>query len=98
MRRTTFLLAIMALCSAAAPVSAQVAAPKAPATTIIFVRHAEAAGGDPRDPPLTPTGVARADALAKALSGAGVSAVYSSQFNRTRSTGEAVAKAEGPLR
>jgi broad specificity phosphatase PhoE len=91
MRRQAFLLALLCLCGAQS-LSAQSTA-SAPATTIIFVRHAEAGGGDPRDPTLTPAGEARAQALVKALSGAGVAAVYTSQFNRTKQTGDAVAKA-----
>jgi broad specificity phosphatase PhoE len=64
-------------------------------TTIIFVRHAEAGGamGDPQDPGLTPAGRARAETLAKALSTSGISAVYTSQYNRTRETGKIVADA-----
>jgi broad specificity phosphatase PhoE len=84
MRRTAFLLTLAALCSPVASLHAQTAAP----TTIIFVRHAEAAGGNPRDPSLTPEGVERAQRLAKALESANVAAVYTSQYTRTRRTGE----------
>ncbi len=64
------------------------------ATTVILVRHAEkAADGDPEfdpaspaDPPLTATGRARADALVRTLGEADVTAIYSSEFARTRQT------------
>ncbi|MEO5509047.1 MAG: phosphoglycerate mutase family protein, partial [Longimicrobiales bacterium] len=59
------------------------------------VRHAEAAGGDPRDPTLSPAGQERAQALLKAMGGAGVAAVFTSQYNRTKQTGEVVATASG---
>ncbi len=90
MRRSTFLLSLVMLAVTGGPISAR----QGPATTIVFVRHAEAAGGtDPRDPTLSPAGQERAKALVKALSSSGVAAVYTSQYNRTRMTGEAVAAA-----
>jgi broad specificity phosphatase PhoE len=55
-------------------------------TTVILVRHAEKAAEPAADPPLTSAGVARADALAEMLKGAGVKAVVSTQFLRTRNT------------
>jgi broad specificity phosphatase PhoE len=55
-------------------------------TTIILVRHAEKAAEPAADPPLTSAGVARAEALAEMLKGAGVQAIVSTQFQRTRST------------
>lgn len=55
-------------------------------TTIILVRHAEKAAEPAADPPLTSAGVARADALADLVSDAGVSAIISTQFQRTRQT------------
>lgn len=62
------------------------AATPAPGPTIVYVvRHAEKAT-DPKDPPLSPAGVVRADALARVLEGAEISAIYSSETNRTEST------------
>ncbi|WP_420454851.1 histidine phosphatase family protein [Rubrivirga sp.] len=58
--------------------------PPSSATTVYLVRHAEKAAGD--DPPLTPAGAARAEALADVLADASVRAVYSSQFVRARDT------------
>lgn len=58
----------------------------APGPTIVYVvRHAEKAA-DPKDPPLSPAGVVRAEALARVLEGAEIAAIYSSQTQRTEST------------
>lgn len=58
------------------------------ATTVLVVRHAEKA--DPTsnapDEPLSPAGEARAVALADTIFTAGITAVYSTDFVRTRST------------
>jgi len=72
-------------------------------TTVMLVRHAEkAAAGDPEfagasaaDPPLTAVGRARAEALAQTLAEAGVTALYASQFQRTRLTVRPLADALG---
>lgn len=77
------------LCTA----SAQDAAPKpgAEPTTIVVVRHAEKGADDPRDPSLSEAGQARAKSLAAALETAEVAAVYSTQYKRTKETGEPLA-------
>lgn len=62
------------------------------ATTIVLVRHGERLTDDPRDPGLSPAGEARAQALADALQGAQVSAVYATELKRTQATAEPVAK------
>lgn len=59
--------------------------PEPSATTVIIVRHAEKAS-DAADSPLTDAGSQRARALVRATEGAGVSAVYSSQFRRNLDT------------
>lgn len=64
-------------------------------TTVFLVRHAERATEPGQDPPLTEAGKARAEALARLLSGAGVKAVYTSQFARTKQTAEPLAKLLG---
>jgi broad specificity phosphatase PhoE len=64
-------------------------------TTVFLVRHAEKAQEPAQDPPLTEAGRARAEALARLLSGAGVKAVYTSQFARTKLTAEPLAKLLG---
>jgi broad specificity phosphatase PhoE len=64
------------------------------ATTVFLVRHAEKAEeGDPSfdpqrpaDPPLSAAGQARAEALARTLEEAGVTAIFASEFARTGQT------------
>jgi phosphohistidine phosphatase SixA len=60
---------------------------------VIAVRHAEAAIED--DPPLIEAGAARARELAAALRDAGVSAIITSEFRRTRETAAPLASALG---
>jgi broad specificity phosphatase PhoE len=86
-------LALLALSLSvlAAPVPARDAGSGAAATTVIFVRHAEKAAEPKDDPPLSDAGRARADALARVTSVAGVSAVVTSQFARTKQTAAPVA-------
>jgi len=55
-------------------------------TTVIVVRHAEKAAEPASDPALTAAGSARADALAEMLKDAGVQAVISTAFQRTKMT------------
>jgi len=69
--------------------------PPAGSTTIILVRHAEKAAEPASDPPLTPVGVARAEALAQFVKDAGIRAVVSTQYARTRATGAPTASALG---
>lgn len=59
---------------------------KAGATTIIVVRHAEAEAGDSPDPGLSEAGKARAKELARVAKDARVTAVYATQFRRTKDT------------
>jgi len=53
---------------------------------VILLRHAEKATQPADDPPLTPAGRARANALAGILADSGVSAVFITQFRRTAET------------
>jgi broad specificity phosphatase PhoE len=59
---------------------------------VFFTRHAEKGSDDPRDPELNDEGRRRAAALARMLSRAGVSHLFSSQFKRTRQTLEPLAE------
>jgi phosphohistidine phosphatase SixA len=62
-------------------------------TKVVFVvRHAETTT-DPNDPPLSAAGQARAAVLAQIVAPAGLGAVLSSQFRRTRETGTPAAAA-----
>jgi broad specificity phosphatase PhoE len=83
MKRRRFLaLAVLATVGLATRARAQ-----APiATTVIVVRHAEKAAEPAGNPPLTATGKVRAKALARALKDAGVTAVITTEYLRTRET------------
>jgi broad specificity phosphatase PhoE len=69
---------VMLVLMAAAPLHAQT-------QTVIVVRHAEKVD-DSTDPALNVDGMRRAEALAAALADAGVGAVFTTQFRRTRDT------------
>lgn len=64
------------------------------ATVIYLVRHAEKVD-DSADPDLSDAGRIRAAELARVLGAAGVTAVFSSDFKRTRQTAEPLAEALG---
>ena len=53
---------------------------------IFLVRHAEKDTDDPKDPQLSKAGAKRAYALARQLSGVGVSHLFASQYKRTKLT------------
>lgn len=60
-------------------------------TTIFVVRHAEKVDG-PGDPALNEAGQRRADALARLLKSANISACFCTQFQRTKLTAQPTAK------
>jgi 2,3-bisphosphoglycerate-dependent phosphoglycerate mutase len=57
-----------------------------PMSTVFLVRHAEKAVNPAGNPALTDAGIERADMLSRLLSGAGITAIYSTPFSRTRQT------------
>lgn len=65
------------------------------ATTVVVVRHAEKAALQGDDQPLSEAGRARAEALARALEDAGVSAIITTQFVRTGETAAPTARVAG---
>lgn len=64
-------------------------------TTVFLVRHAEKAAEPREDPPLLESGNTRAQELARILEQAGIKAIYTSQFLRTKQTAEPLAKQLG---
>jgi broad specificity phosphatase PhoE len=71
----------------------------APATRLLLVRHGEVAAFDRfyghHDVGLSPAGVAQAEAVARALAGVTVHAVYSSDLARARAGAQLIADARG---
>ena len=67
--------------------------PQATTTTVIIVRHAERDPGE--DPPLTSEGEIRSQALASALAGADVSAIFTTHFIRNQQTAAPLATLTG---
>jgi broad specificity phosphatase PhoE len=63
-------------------------------STIFVVRHAEKADAT-KDPDLSEAGRARAEALAKTLRDANVTAIYATEFKRTQQTAAPLAKVLG---
>jgi len=59
--------------------------------TVFLIRHAEREDEPRQDPPLKKEGVARAQELARLLANAGIKAIYTSQFARTKQTAEPLA-------
>jgi broad specificity phosphatase PhoE len=80
--------AALVLASAAPAPARRLEAP----TVVIVVRHAEKAAVEGADPPLSEAGTRRAQRLADLAAQAGVSAVYTTQFKRTRDTAQPLAE------
>lgn len=83
---TLLAVCLLAACASAPPQTAT-------ALEFVLVRHAEKANDDPRDPSLSPDGLARAQRLADSLAGQDVFAVYATDYRRTRDTAAPTAAA-----
>ncbi|HEU4934383.1 MAG TPA: phosphoglycerate mutase family protein [Pyrinomonadaceae bacterium] len=59
--------------------------------TVFLIRHAEKEDEPRQDPPLKKEGVVRSQELARLLSNAGIKAIFTSQFTRTKQTAEPLA-------
>ena len=90
MRRRAFLWLVVALVSAPAAVAAQ-----AEPVVVYLARHAERAEDGTNDPPISEAGWARSRLLAEMLRDAGLTHIHSTDYKRTRSTGEPTAGATG---
>lgn len=84
MKRVSFALLLTAFCLNA---TAQ--------PTLFLVRHAEKATSAGNDPDLSEAGRARADALARILKDANISAIYATEFKRTQQTAAPLARSLG---
>ena len=82
-------------CLVALALSLLAALPSVEAQQVVFLmRHAEqASGADADDPPLTETGQRRAKALVTVLKDAGLTAIYTSEAQRTNQTAAPLAQA-----
>lgn len=64
-------------------------------TTLILIRHAERGHDGSNDPPLTEAGTTRANSLVTILKNSTISAIYTSNYKRTRNTATPLAHATG---
>jgi broad specificity phosphatase PhoE len=62
---------------------------------VVIVRHAEKAANDPKDPDLSAAGRTRAEALAKILKDANITAIFATEFKRTQETAAPISKSAG---
>ena len=84
--RQRVLAGIVALALAAIPTSAASLSAQAPLRAVILVRHGEKAPAPKENPPLSPAGEARAQALLETLRDAGLTTIITTDQQRTRMT------------
>ncbi|MBK0404893.1 histidine phosphatase family protein [Adhaeribacter sp. BT258] len=89
----TWLVSCAGKKSDAKPVSQEARNEKA--TIVYLVRHAEKSSNHPDDPDLSAAGQARAEALKNLLRDKGISAIYSTNYKRTRQTAQPLAEVLG---
>ncbi|MFT4197439.1 MAG: phosphoglycerate mutase family protein [Pseudoxanthomonas sp.] len=87
------LLLLSCVCAGCASLTVPAADHGAAGVDFVLVRHAEQAATDPDDPPLTAAGQARAQALADALAGEPLRAIFVTEFQRTQQTAAPTAQA-----
>jgi broad specificity phosphatase PhoE len=85
--------AVLPLLLVLAPIAGQA---QTPLRAVIVVRHGEKAHTPKENPPLSPAGQARAQALLAALRDAGVTTVITTEQRRTRDTGAPLVAAVHP--
>ena len=88
MKTTTLILMLLAVTVFFQPAVAQ---DEFKPITVFLIRHAEREDEPKQDPPLSKDGVARSQALARLLSSAGIKAIFTSQYTRTKQTAEPLA-------
>ena len=88
MKTTTLILMLLAMAMFCQPVVAQ---DDFKPITVFLIRHAEREDEPRQDPPLSKVGITRSEALARLLSSAGIKAIFTSQYTRTKQTAEPLA-------
>jgi broad specificity phosphatase PhoE len=92
--RIALVAAAITLTTLSALAQAQAPTTPKPSTIVFLVRHAER-DGEGADPLITEAGHKRAKALADLLADAGITAIYSSEFQRTQQTAAPLAERLG---
>jgi 2,3-bisphosphoglycerate-dependent phosphoglycerate mutase len=85
--RTIVVFSLLALVFTAVIVFGYFATFRRPVTTVILVRHAEKnIEPDNPDPDLSPTGLLRAQGIAREFGESGIQVIYATQYKRTQQT------------
>jgi phosphohistidine phosphatase SixA len=89
--KTKILILISLIFAAAMLCQPAVAQDEFKPITVFLIRHAEREDEPKQDPPLSKAGIERSQALARLLSNAGIKAILTSQYARTKQTAEPLA-------